>query len=62
MRFTIPAATWNEEAAKLDGRVSLVFELPDAVAPASFGPPNDDPRVLGLFFTRMQLSVPPYAP
>ena len=61
-RFTIPAAVWNAEAAKLDGQVSLVFEFPDAVAPASLGPGSDDPRVLGLFFTKMHLSVPPYAP
>ncbi len=59
--FTIPAQTWNAEAAKVDAQVSLVFEFPDAVVPASLAPGlvSDDTRALGLFFTRMQLKVVP---
>lgn len=57
--FTVPAVAWNALAAKLDAQVSLAFELPDAVAPASLVPKNgnDDIRRLGLFVSKLRLQV-----
>ena len=59
--FIIPAATWNAAAAKMDAAASLAFELPDAVSPASFGPPahSDDARKLGVFVSRLRFQVAP---
>ena len=59
--FTIPAATWNTAAGRLDAQVSLAFELPDAASPATLDPKggNDDIRKLGLFVSKVRLRVAP---
>ncbi len=60
MQFAIPAATWNAVAAQVDSQVSLVFEFPDAVTPASLGPDvGDDTRTLGLLVSQVRLQVIP---
>ncbi len=50
LRFVIPRELWNERSP-----VSIVLELPDAVAPATAGH-SDDRRLLGLHLSHLSLA------
>ena len=60
VRFNVPAARWNAEAARADPVISLAFELPDARSPAAWeSDGRGDGRDLGIFFRKVRLRVEP---